>query len=327
MNKNVLITGITGQDGSYLAELLLEKGYKVYGLVRRSSTPNYENIVGILSDIELIHGDLQDESSLIRALEMSQPQEVYNLAAQSDVGASFELPRLTTEINAMGVLRLLEALKTTGLIDGIKFYQASTSELFGNSFDNPQTELTRMKPRSPYAISKLYAHHMVRYYREAYGLWACCGILFNHESPRRGLNFVTRKIARGVARYKYGLQQTIELGNMGACRDWGYAPDYVRAMWMMLQQEKPDDYVVATGEMHSVRELYIQACIAADIRLDDSFLQIKPEHKRPSDVHYLRGDASKIRAIGWEPSINFVELVHLMVGEELKHATKERQIS
>ena len=323
MKKNALITGITGQDGSYLAELLLEKGYNVYGMVRRVSTPNHENIAHIAKDIRFIPGDLLDETSLIRALELSYPDEVYNLAAQSHVGRSFDEPRITQEINGTGVLRLLDALKITGLLYSVRLYQASTSELFGNS-RGPQNEDTPMMPRSPYASSKLHAHHLIRLYRESYGLWGCCGILFNHESSRRGTEFVTRHIARGIARIKYGLQEYLEIGNMSACRDWGYAPDYVRAMWLMLQQEEPEDLVIATGEVHSVREFFIQAAIAADLPLSDSYLRVKNERMRPSEVSYLCGNAARAREkLGWEPSINFVELVHIMVHEELKHAAQE----
>lgn len=325
MRKNALITGITGQDGSYLAELLLEKGYTVYGLVRRVSTPSHENIAHIAGDIHFVPGDMTDETSLIRALEVSYPDEIYNLAAQSHVGISFNEPRLTMDINGIGVLRLLEALKITGLLYTVKLYQASTSELFG-AVKGPQNEDTPMLPRSPYAISKLMAHHLVRHYREAYGLWGCCGILFNHESPRRGAEFVTRHIARGVARIKCGLQDHIELGNMSACRDWGYAPDYVRAMWLMLQEEVPEDLVIAIGETHSVREFFIQAAIAADLPLTDDILRMKENRKRPSDVPYLCGDAKRAREkLGWEPSVNFVEIVHIMVQEELKYAAQERE--
>lgn len=327
MARTALITGITGQDGSYLAEFLLQKGYEVYGLVRRSSTPHYGNIAGILEQIHLIEGDLLDIVSLKRAIEQVQPDEIYNLAAQSHVGTSFEQPIYTSQVNALGVLNLLEALRALGMCEQVRFYQASTSEMYGNGgYRPPFDEDTPFAPTSPYAISKLYAHHLVDYYRKAYGLYGCCGILFNHESPRRGEHFVTRKIARGIARIKIGLADKIQLGNLSACRDWGYTPDYVRGMWLMLQQDQPRDYVLATGESHSVREFLIQAAMSASLPISDSIINVRTDLMRPSDVRHLCGDASLAREqLGWNPSVSFKELVHIMVQEELIDAIKERQ--
>jgi GDPmannose 4,6-dehydratase len=316
--KNALITGITGQDGSYLAELLLGKGYKkVYGLVRRLSCPNYERIAHILDNITLIQGDLLDQSSLERALDLAQPDEVYNLAAQSHVGTSFQQPVATGEYNGLGVVRLLEAIRLSGA--DIRFYQASTSELYGNSRTPKQNEHTPFAPRSPYATAKLYAHASTLAYRESYGLFACAGILFNHESPRRGLDFVTRKIARGVAAIHRGESSTLRLGNLDASRDWGYAPDYVKAMWLMLQQPNADEYVIATGEKHSIREFVDEAFGCAGINNWEKYIQIDEQCMRPADVHSLCGDASKAHtALGWYPSICFGELVWKMVEAELR---------
>ncbi len=319
--KRALITGITGQDGSYLAELLLAKGYSVYGMVRRSSVPKYDNIAHILPDIHLIDGDLLDQSSLIEVLEQSCPDEIYNLAALSHVGVSFHQPGATSQITGIGVLRLLEAIRITGST-GVKLYQASTSELFGSTAICPQNEETPMHPRSPYGTAKLFAHHSVKNYREAYGLFAVSGILFNHESPRRGPDFVTRKISLAVARIKAGLQHSITLGNMESRRDWGYAPDYVEAMWLMLQQPIAKDYVIATGETHSVCEFLTRAALSADIEIDDGTLVLGPE--RPADIAHLCGDASLARKeLGWRPRTTFEQLVEIMVEEDLRHATTQ----
>ncbi len=313
--KTALVTGISGQDGSYLAELLLAKGYRVYGLVRRLSSPTYERISHVLDDIHLITGDLLDQSSLSLALDTARPDEVYNLAAMSHVGESFKQPLATAEYNGLGVLRLLEAIRLSGA--PVRFYQASTSELFGNAKESPQDEETPFQPCSPYATAKLFAHQTVQNYRQAYGIHASCGILFNHESPRRSLDFVTRKIARGVSRIKVGLQDTIQLGNLNAYRDWGFAGDYVKAMWLMLQQPEPGDYVVATGETHSVMEFldYAFQCVSMSYT---GHLEYNTEAVlRPTDVRMLCGDASKARRVlGWEPDMSFYELVATMVDSE-----------
>lgn len=315
--KTALITGITGQDGSYLAEFLLEKGYKVYGMYRRRSVENFDRIQHLLDSIELIPGDLHDQNSLVNILAEVRPQEVYNLAAQSFVPTSFQQPILTGEVNALGVTRLLEAIR---VIDkSIRFYQASTSEMFGHAKEVPQNENTPFYPRSPYGVAKLYAHWITVNYRESYGMFNCSGILFNHESPRRGLEFVTRKIAHGAARIKLGLANELRLGNLDAKRDWGYAGDYVKAMWLMLQQDKPDDYVIATGETHSVREFVELAFEYLDLDWRD-YVKIDQRFIRPAEVDILVGDASKARKIlGWAPTVTFKELVHLMVDAELQH--------
>lgn len=311
-----LITGITGQDGSYLAEFLLKKGYKVYGLVRRLSTTNYERIAHILGDITLVQGDLLDQSSLSLALDTCQPDEVYNLAAMSHVGTSFEQPAATAEYNGVGVTRLLEAIRLSG--GKPRFYQASTSELFGKTETFPQNEKTRFHPRSPYGVAKLYAHYSTVNYREAYGMFACCGILFNHESPRRSPEFVTRKITRGIANIYHGKQKHITLGNMKACRDWGFAGDYVEAMWLMLQQATPDDYVIATGVTHSVEEFAREACMVAGFTYFDDYVRSDPALHRPSDVDFLIGDASKAaKQLGWQPRTSFPELVAMMVESDI----------
>lgn len=315
--KTALITGITGQDGSYLAEFLLEKGYKVYGMYRRRSVENFDRIQHLLDSIELIPGDLHDQNSLVNILAEVRPQEVYNLAAQSFVPTSFQQPILTGEVNALGVTRLLEAIR---VIDkSIRFYQASTSEMFGHAKEVPQNENTPFYPRSPYGVAKVYAHWITVNYRESYGMFNCSGILFNHESPRRGLEFVTRKIAHGAARIKLGLANELRLGNLDAKRDWGYAGDYVKAMWLMLQQDKPDDYVIATGETHSVREFVELAFEYLDLDWRD-YVKIDQRFIRPAEVDILVGDASKARKIlGWTPTVTFKELVHLMVDAELQH--------
>ena len=319
--KRALITGITGQDGSYLAELLLEKGYEVFGLVRRSSTVNFERIGHLQDQIELISGDLLDQKSLISALQTARPQEVYNLGAQSFIPVSWEQPMLTGEITGLGVTRLLEAIRACD--ENIRFYQASTSELFGNAQESPQNEQTAFYPRSPYGVSKLYAHWITINYRESYGLFACTGILFNHESPRRGREFVTRKITHGVARIKCGLDQELRLGDLAPRRDWGYAGDFVRAMWMMLQQDEPDDYVIATGTSRTIGEFCEVAFAHAGLDwrqyvvLDERFL-------RPAEVYTLLGDATKAREkLGWEPEVGFEEMVQQMVDWDLEQVAHQ----
>ena len=328
MSKSALITGITGQDGSYLCEFLLAKGYKVSGLVRRLSSPNYDRIHHLLPDISIIQGDLLDQSSLSLAVERAQPDEVYNLAAMSHVGLSFEQPAAAGEYNGLGAVRLLEAIRHTGQ-PGIRFYQASTSELFGNARISPQNEATPFYPRSPYGSAKLYAHSSVINYRESYGMFACAGILFNHESPRRGLDFVTRKISHAVARIRHGLQRGLDVGNIYAARDWGFAGDYVEAMWLMLQQEKPKDYVIATGQAHTVGEFAALACQAAGLPGSwHDYVNIDPALYRPSDVHCLVGDASRARLdLGWTPTIQFEDLVYMMVESELKLVSSHHQRS
>ena len=315
MAKRAIITGITGQDGSYLAELLLEQGYEVVGVVRRSSSPNLWRIEHLLDRITLRPGDLLDQQSLMRIIQDVKPHEFYNLAAMSFVPASWDQPLLTGEYNAMGVTRLLEAVRQVGT--GIKIYQASSSEMYGRVREVPQTELTPFYPRSPYGVSKVFGHYITVNYRESYGLFACSGILFNHESPRRGLEFVTRKVTDGVARIKLGLADSLALGNLDAQRDWGFAGDYVRAMWLMLQQSQPDDYVIATGESHSVRELVE---VAFDrVNLDwNKYVRLDPKFLRPAEVDHLIGDASKGRAaLGWRPEVDFAGLVRMMVDADL----------
>ena len=313
---NALITGITGQDGSYLAEFLLEKGYDVHGVIRRSSSVNMERIAHLQDRVHLVSADLLDQNSLINALEDAQPSEVYNLAAQSFVPASWSQPVLTGECTALGVTRVLEAIRTVN--PRIRFFQASSSEMFGKVETSPQNEKTPFYPRSPYGVAKVYGHYITVNYRESYGLFACSGILFNHESPRRGLEFVTRKITNGVARIKLGLARELRLGNLDARRDWGYSGDYVRAMWLMLQQERPDDYVVATGETHSVRE-FVEAAFA-HVGLDyRDFVRVDPAFMRPAEVDLLQGDAAKAREkLGWAPSASFDNLVQMMVAEDLR---------
>jgi GDPmannose 4,6-dehydratase len=313
--KRALITGVTGQDGSYLAEFLLEKGYTVFGMVRRASKDNFERIEHLLPRITIKQADLLDQLSLIRVLEESRPHEVYNLAAQSFVPTSWSQPVLTAEFTALGVTRLLDAVR---LVDpGIHFYQASSSEMFGKVRETPQSELTPFHPRSPYGVAKVYGHHITVNYRESYGLFACSGILFNHESPRRGLEFVTRKVTDGVARIQHGLARELRLGNLDARRDWGFAGDYVQAMWLMLQQDVPEDFVVATGESHSVQELVELAFgqIGRDWR---DCVVVDPVLIRPAEVDVLLGDASKARRqLGWEPKVRFPELVRMMVQADL----------
>ena len=314
--KRAVITGITGQDGSYLAELLLEKGYEVFGLIRRSSTVNFERIGHLQDKIELISGDLLDQKSLVSALQAARPQEVYNLGAQSFVPASWEQPMLTGEITGLGVTRLLEAIRACD--ENIRFYQASTSELFGKAQETPQNEQTAFYPRSPYGASKLYAHWITINYRESYGLFACAGILFNHESPRRGREFVTRKITHGVARIKCGLDEKLPLGNLDPRRDWGYAGDYVRAMWMMLQQDDPDDYVIATGTSRTVGEFCEVAFAHAGLDWRQ-YVVVDERFLRPAEVYTLLGDATKAREkLGWAPEVGFEEMVQQMVDWDLE---------
>lgn len=315
MKKSALITGITGQDGSYLAELLLSKGYRVYGLVRRSSSVNIERISHIEEDITLLPGDLLDQNSLANAIRQSQPDEIYNLAAQSFVATSWRQPELTGQFTALGVTRILEAIKTEN--PKIRFYQASSSEMFGST-PPPQSEKTTFHPRSPYGVSKLYGHFATINYRESYGMFACSGILFNHESPRRGLEFVTRKVSDAVARIKLGVLDKMTIGNLDAKRDWGFAGDYVRAMWMMLQQDQPEDYVIATGVSKSVRELIDVAFKVVGMDYHD-YVTVDQSLLRPAEVDYLCGDSSVAREkLGWAPEIAFEQLVQMMVEEDLR---------
>ncbi len=315
MAKKAFITGITGQDGSYLAEFLLEQGYEVIGMVRRSSMPNLGRISPILDRITLVNGDLLDQVSLIHILREHQPDEVYNLAAQSFVPTSWDQPVLTAEFTAVGVTRVLDAMRLA--VPEARFYQASSSEMFGKVQEVPQKETTPFYPRSPYGVAKVYGHWITVNYRESYDLFAVSGILFNHESPRRGLEFVTRKVTHTAARIKLGLADRLPMGNLDAKRDWGYAGDYVRAMWLMLQQDSPDDYVIATGEQHSVRELLDCAFSYLGLNYED-YVEIDPRFLRPADVYELVGDASKARAqLGWEPQVRFQQLVEMMVEHDL----------
>ena len=315
MSKRAIITGITGQDGSYLAELLLSKGYEVFGAVRRSSAPNLWRVQHLLDRITIKPADLLDQLSLIRLVDEVRPQEFYNLAAMSFVPASWDQPMLTGEFNAQGVTRVLEAIRQVD--PSIRIYQASSSEMFGKVREVPQTELTPFYPRSPYGVSKVFAHYITVNYRESYNLFAVSGMLFNHESPRRGLEFVTRKVTDGVARIKLGLQKGLSLGNLDAKRDWGFAGDYVQAMWLMLQQEQPDDYVIATGISHSVRDLVDVAF--AHVGLDwREHVALDPKLIRPAEVEHLIGDSSKARTqLGWNPSVDFPALVKMMVDADL----------
>jgi GDPmannose 4,6-dehydratase len=318
--KKALITGITGQDGSYLAEFLLEKGYDVHGLVRRSSSFNTWRIDHVRDRLTLHYGDLVDQNSIVRALEAIEPDEVYNLAAQSHVKVSFDMPEYTTDVTAIGVLRVLDAVRDIGLTT--RCYQAGSSEMFGLVQETPQTERTPFHPRSPYAVSKVYGHWMTVNYRESYGMHVSNGILFNHESPRRGENFVTRKITMGIAAIKQGRAKDLKLGNLDAKRDWGYARDYVEAMWRMLQQDEPGDYVVATGETHSVREFCEEAfgCVGLDWK---DFVKVDPKYFRPAEVDLLLGDSTKARKVlGWEPRVTFRGLAKLMVEADLESAGK-----
>jgi GDPmannose 4,6-dehydratase len=349
--KRALITGVTGQDGAYLAELLLEKGYEVHGVKRRASSFNTDRIDHLYQDphdrgvrLHLHYGDLTDATNLIRIIQQTQPDEIYNLAAQSHVGVSFETPEYTANSDALGPLRVLEAIRILGLSAKTRFYQASTSEMFGKVQEVPQRETTPFYPRSPYGAAKVYAYWITVNYREAYGLFACNGILFNHESPVRGETFVTRKITRGLARIHAGLDQSMFLGNLDSLRDWGHARDYVRAQWLMLQQAEPEDFVIATGEQHSVREFAERAAAALDMHLEwqgkgveergiDTksgrvVIKIDPRYFRPTEVESLLGDSSKARAkLGWAPEIDFQTLVNDMVAEDLDLARRDAHMT
>ena len=321
--KRAVITGITGQDGSYLAELLLEKDYEVFGLIRRSSTVNFERISHLQDKVELISGDLLDQKSLVTALQTAKPHEVYNLGAQSFVPASWEQPMLTGEITGLGVTRMLEAIRTTE--EKIRFYQASTSELFGKAQETPQSESTPFYPRSPYGVSKLYAHWITINYRESFDMFACAGILFNHESPRRGLEFVTRKITHGVARIKHGIDQELRLGNLDARRDWGFAGDFVHAMWLMLQQDEPDDFVIATGQTRTIREFCQVAFDRAGLDWE-KYVIVDERFLRPAEVNILLGDPAKAREkLGWQPETSFEKMVQQMVDRDLEMVAKQSE--
>jgi len=316
-----LITGITGQDGTYLAELLVRKGYQVFGVVRGQANPKVQMVEDLLPEVELIYGDLTDLPSLISAMEISQPDEVYNLGAISFVGLSWRQAELTGDVTALGVLRMLEAIRiaTSNKMDQVRFYQASSSEMFGMVAETPQTESTPFHPRSPYGVAKVFGHHMTVNYRESYGAFACSGILFNHESPRRGHEFVTRKVSRGVARISLGLQDRLALGNLEARRDWGFAGDYVEAMWQMLQQEEPGDYVIATGISHSIGDLLDLAFTQVGITDWSGLVDRDPRYLRPAEVDLLIGDASKAHeTFGWKPTVGFEELVKMMVDSDLR---------
>ncbi|NLF85169.1 MAG: GDP-mannose 4,6-dehydratase [Lentisphaerae bacterium] len=323
MSRTALITGITGQDGSYLAEFLLQKGYAVHGMVRRASTENFERIAHLRGKLAIHQADLLDELSLIELMQKVHPDEIYNLAAMSFVPTSWTQPILTSEFTAIGVVRVLEAMRR--VCPSARFYQASSSEMFGHVRETPQTERTPFYPRSPYGVAKAFGHYITVNYRESYNLFAVSGILFNHESPRRGMEFVTRKVSDGVARIKLGLQQTLSMGNLDAKRDWGYAGDYVRAMWLMLQAEKPDDYVIATGATHTVRELCEVAF--SHVGLDwQAHVKIDPQFIRPAEVELLLGDAGKAqRVLGWKPSVDFAALVKMMVDADLARVRREMQ--
>jgi GDPmannose 4,6-dehydratase len=349
--NKALITGITGQDGAYLAELLLGKGYEVHGIKRRASSFNTGRIDHLYQDphetdvrLQLHYGDLTDATNLIRIVQQVQPTEIYNLAAQSHVAVSFETPEYTANADALGALRILEAIRILGMAGSTRFYQASTSEMFGNAAENPQRETTPFRPRSPYGAAKLYAHWITVNYREAYGLYACSGILFNHESPIRGETFVTRKITRSLTRIHEGLETCLYIGNLDARRDWGHARDYVRAQWLMLQQPQPDDFVIATGEQHSVREFVEEAArrlgigiewrgagvseCGVDTRTGGVIVRVDPRYFRPTEVDALCGDAGKARArLGWQPTISFATLVNEMVEEDLQLARRDRAIA
>lgn len=315
--KRALITGITGQDGSYLAEFLLEKGYKVFGITRRTSTINFERIAGIVDKITLLQGDLLDQNSLAQAIKDSDPDEIYNLAAQSFVPTSWNQPVLTGEFTGLGVTRMLEAIRMVK--PEAKFYQASSSEMFGQVKESPQNENTPFYPRSPYGVAKVYGHWITVNYRESYGLYAVSGILFNHESPRRGLEFVTRKISNAVARIFYKKQNKLFIGNLNAKRDWGFAGDYVKAMWLMLQLKKPTDFVIATGESHSVKEFIEEAFKVVGIKNWQKYVEVNKRYLRPAEVEHLVGDATKARRIlGWRPTVDFKSLVKMMVEADLE---------
>lgn len=316
-----LITGITGQDGLYLAEFLTQKGYEVFGMVRGQQNPKIPIVEEVTPSVQLLEGDLRDLSSLLGVLEVAQPDEVYNLGAMSFVGLSFRQPELTGDITGMGVLRILEAVRihTQGQMEKVRFYQASSSEMFGAVLESPQRETTQFHPRSPYGVAKVFGHYMTQNYRESYNAWACSGILFNHESPRRGFEFLTRKVTHAVARIALGRQEVLAVGNMDVSRDWGFAGDYVRAMWLMLQQDLPDDYVIATGESHTVRELLEVAF--ARVGIDDWHPHVVQDQRyfRPADISLLQGDAAKARAeIGWKPEVNFRQLIEMMVDADME---------
>lgn len=317
-----LITGITGQDGLYLGEFLAEKGYEVYGMVRGQSNPKIPTVEEYIPSIQLLEGDLRDLSSLIGVLETAQPDEIYNLGAISFVGLSFKQPELTGDITGMGVLRMLEAVRicTQGSMNTVRFYQASSSEMFGTAPESPQRETTQFHPRSPYGVAKVFGHYVTQNYRESYNAWACSGILFNHESPRRGFEFVTRKVTRAVARIALGQQKVLAVGNMDVSRDWGFAGDFVEAMWLMLQQEEPNDYVIATGKSHSIRDLLETAF--HHVGIDDwrPFVVQDERFFRPADVALLVGDATKARAkLGWHPTVSFQQLIEMMIDADLEN--------
>ena len=313
--KRALITGINGMDGSHLADLLLNKGYEVFGMERRCSSPNRVNTKHLVNRINFINGDLTDQNSLLRCIKESSPNEIYNLGAQSFVGESWNTPEQTSDVTGLGVLRMLEAIREYG--EDVKFYQASSSEMFGRMVENPAKESTPFYPRSPYGVSKLYGHWITKNYRESYDMFACSGILFNHESERRGLEFVTRKITNGVAQIYNGMMDKITLGNLDSYRDWGYAPDYVEAMWMMLQQEKPDDYVIATGETHSIREFLDVAFNHVGVSDWSDYVEQDPRFMRPAEVDVLRGNATKAKEnLGWKPKTSFEQLVKKMVDND-----------
>ena len=315
--KTALITGINGMDGSHLADLLLSKGYEVYGMERRSAVKQRMNSKHLESKIIFLNADLTDQNSLLRCLKESNPDEVYNLAAQSFVGESWNTPEQTSNVTGLGVLRILEAIREFN--PKIKFYQASSSEMFGRMVENPAKETTPFYPRSPYGVSKLYAHWITKNYRESYGMFACSGILFNHESERRGIEFVTRKISDGVVKIKLGLSDDISLGNLDAKRDWGYAPDYVEAMWMMLQQDKSEDYVISTGETWSIRDFLDRAFNCVGIKNWEKYVKQDPKFYRPAEVDVLRGDSNKaLKKLGWAPKTSFDDLVKIMVNNDLK---------
>ncbi|WP_243793703.1 GDP-mannose 4,6-dehydratase [Saccharopolyspora gloriosae] len=333
MSRRALITGITGQDGSYLAEHLLAQGYQVWGLIRGQANPRKSRVSRLAADLSFVDGDLMDQGSLVSAVDLVQPHEVYNLGAISFVPMSWQQAELVTEVNGMGVLRMLEAIRiVSGLhgssgaagSDGIRFYQASSSEMFGKVAETPQSETTTFHPRSPYGVAKTYGHYITQNYRESYGVWGVSGILFNHESPRRGAEFVTRKISLAVAQIKLGLQDKLYLGNLDAVRDWGFAGDYVRAMHLMLQQDRPADYVVGTGRMHSVREAVRIAFEAADLNWED-YVAIDPTLVRPAEVETLCADSSHARReLGWVPAVDFTELMTMMVESDIRQASRER---
>ncbi len=317
MSKRALITGINGMDGSHLADFLLEKGYDVWGMERRSSSKNRTNTKHLEGKINFVNGDMTDQNSLVRCLKESEPDEVYNLAAQSFVGESWNTPEYTSEVTGLGVLRMLEAIRE--FKKPVKFYQASSSEMFGRMIENPANEMTPFYPRSPYGVSKLYGHWITKNYRESYNIYACSGILFNHESERRGIEFVTRKITDGVARIHLGLSDSISLGNLDAKRDWGYAPDYVEAMWLMMQQETADDFVIATGNTHTIRDLLTVAFMHVDISDWEKYIKQDPRFMRPAEVDVLRGDYTKAKSVlGWQPTVDFNELVSRMVTNDIK---------